>query len=224
MSKSTKQPSATTVAAEKIRQLIFSGELIAGSNHLESELAERLGMSRTPVREATLTLQAQGLLVVQPRKGVKIKSISTDEIFHLCDILTDLECLAAKRAANSGHSKSDLETLFNAVDAMQLALDNDDRNAWAKADEEFHAELIELSRNKYLIAVVKNINDQIRRVRAITLNMRPTPTDANKAHSQLSQAILKGDADTAVEVHRAHLENSTQMFIQILNQSGLKRV
>lgn len=224
MNKSSKQPSATRIAADKIRHLIFTGELIADSNHLESELAERLGMSRTPVREATLTLQAQGLLDVQPRKGVKIKSISTDDVFYLRDVLSEMECMAARRAANHGYSKAELKTLFDSVDAMQQALNDDDRNAWAKADEAFHLELITLSQNKYLIAVVKNLNDQVRRVRAITLNIRPSPTQSNKEHSQMCQAILQGDADKADKVHRKHHQQVTKLLIGILDQSGLKRV
>lgn len=224
MSKSSKQPSATSIAADKIKHLIFTGELIADSNHLESELAERLGMSRTPVREATLSLQAQGLLDVQPRKGVKIKSRSTDDIFYLRDVLSEMECMAAKRAANYGYSKVELQTLFDAVEAMHQSLSNDDRNAWAKADEAFHLELINLSQNKYLIAVVKNLNDQVRRVRAITLNIRPSPTQSTKEHKQLCQAILKGDAERADKVHRTHHKKVTKLLIGILDQSGLKRV
>jgi len=87
--------SATYVAMHNIRQLIFSGDLVADSNHLETELATRLGMSRTPVREATLMLQAQGLLEVQPRKGIKIKSISVQDMADIYEMLTALECLAA---------------------------------------------------------------------------------------------------------------------------------
>jgi len=101
VSKEPKQQSATHTAMHKIRQLIFSGDLVADSNHLETELATRLGMSRTAVREATLILQAQGLLEVQPRKGIKIKAISVQDMAEIYEVLTELECLAAKRAAES---------------------------------------------------------------------------------------------------------------------------
>ena len=168
-----KQQSATQLAADKIRQLIFTGELVADSNHLETELAERLGMSRTPVREATLTLQANGLLEIQPRKGIRIKAITVQDVIDLYEVLTEMECLAAKRAANAGYNKSDLKPLLDAVQVMEQSLNDEDLESWAEADELFHLELVRFSGNQYIEGMVKNINDQVRRVRSITLNMRP---------------------------------------------------
>jgi len=68
------------------------------------------------------------------------------------------------------------------------------------------------------------VNDQVRRVRSITLNMRPLPTKSNKDHRKLCQAILKGDAAMAVEVHRRHRETASEMLVEILNTAGLKRL
>jgi len=70
----------TAQAVARLRQMVFSGELAAGTDHLESELATQLGMSRTPVREALLTLQAQGLIEVRPRRGVRVRPISPTDM------------------------------------------------------------------------------------------------------------------------------------------------
>lgn len=219
-----KQPSATKIAADKIKHLIFTGELVADSNHLETELAERLGISRTPVREATLTLQAAGLLEVQPRKGIRVKAISVQDMSDIYEVLTEMECLAAKRAANLGFSRADIKPLLGAIDEMTLALNKEDRESWSVADEAFHLSLVQLSGNKHLENVVRNLNDQVRRVRAITLNMRPLPTKSNKDHRKLCRAILSGDADLAVDIHRQHREHAAKLLIDILNKSGLKRL
>ncbi len=219
-----KQPSATQLAADKIRQLIFTGELVADSNHLETELAERLGMSRTPVREATLTLQAHGLLEIQPRKGIRIKAITVQDVVDLYEVLTEMECLAAKRAANAGYNKSDLKPLLDAVNVMEQSLNDEDLESWAQADELFHLELVRFSGNQYIEGLVKNINDQVRRVRSITLNMRPLPTKSNKDHRKLYQAIVKGDADKAQHIHRQHRKDTAALLTSILNKSGLNRV
>lgn len=221
---SSKQPPATKIAADSIKHLIFTGELVADSNHLETELAARLGMSRTPVREATLTLQAHGLLEVQPRKGIKIKSLSIPDMTDIYEILTEMECLAAKRAANAGFTKTDLKPLLEAIDQMDNALKDEDLEAWAEADELFHLELVRLSGNQRLEKMVMQINDLVRRARAITLNMRPVPTKSNKDHRKLCQAIVKGDATKAVLIHRQHREETAEMLINILSRSGLKRV
>lgn len=224
VSRDPKQRSATHVAMHQIRQLIFSGELVADSNHLETELATRLGMSRTPVREATLMLQAQGLLEVQPRKGIKIKSITVQDMADIYELLTALECLAAKRAAEAGFVNKELKAMRDTIKEMDSALAAQNREAWAEADEAFHRELIRLGGNKHIENIVKMVNDQIRRARAITLNMRPLPTKSNKDHRKLCQAILKGDAAMAVDVHRRHREAASELLVGILNSSGLKRI
>jgi DNA-binding GntR family transcriptional regulator len=95
----TKPLSNTQRAINELRHLIFTGALPAGSDHLESELAERLGMSRTPVREAALTLDGQGLLEMRPRKGVRILPVSVEDMGEIYDVLTELESLAAEQAA-----------------------------------------------------------------------------------------------------------------------------
>jgi len=227
MSSSGKQPrtmSATHRAVEEIRQLIFNGELTADSNHLESELANRLGISRTPVREATLMLQARGLLEVQPRKGVRISAISVEDMRKIYLVITEMECLAARLAAEFNYKKSDLAELNGYIDEMDAALAENDLEAWAEADEAFHMELVKLGQNERIDSVVVDFNDQVRRARSITLHMRPIPVQSNADHRAVSEAILAGDAALADKLHRAHRENSRKLLIDILEQSGLKRV
>lgn len=223
-SKNAKQQSATQQAVDEIKQLIFTGELVADSNHLESELATRLGMSRTPVREATLMLEAHGLLDVQPRKGVRIKAISIRDMSEIYEILTELECVAAKRAALAGLNKADLDTLHSSISDMDDALAKEDREAWAKSDEAFHTELVRLGGNRHIEDVVRNYNDQVRRARTITLHMRPMPIKSNRDHSKLYKAILKGDAELATKLHREHRQNASELLISLLNKSAIKRV
>jgi len=149
-----------SLRAEKhIRELIFSGELSAGSDHLETELAERLGMSRTPVREATLVLETQGLLEVRPRKGVRIHTLSADDMREIYEILTELESLAAALAAAQGYSEQQLSILSNSIEEMQTSLMEDDRDSWACADEKFHKELVRLSGNQRIATVVDMFNN-----------------------------------------------------------------
>jgi DNA-binding GntR family transcriptional regulator len=216
--------SNTHNALEEIRKLIFSGELSAGSNHLESELATRLGMSRTPVREATLTLAAQGLLEVRPRKGVRIKAISPKDMDEIYEVVTELECLSVTNAANSGYDVGDLTNLNSCIEDMVVALRVENREVWAAADEAFHAELIALGGNSRVQTVVQTFNDQVRRARNLTLYMRPLPTKSNDDHRQVYDAILTGDAERASSVHRKHRNAARSLLTKLLDKNGPRHV
>ncbi len=211
-------------ALKELRELIFTGELPAGSDHLEAELAERLGMSRTPVREAALTLESQGLLQLRPRKGVRISPISIDDMREIYDVLTHLESLAAERAAQSDYSEDDLQNLAQSITDMTTAIDGKDLKAWAEADEAFHRELVTLGRNKRVVSIFETLNDQVRRARLTTLYARPLPTRSNEDHMAVYQAILAGDADTARDRHFQHRKYAKQVLVELLEKLGLSRI
>ncbi|MDF1610207.1 GntR family transcriptional regulator [Hoeflea sp. YIM 152468] len=209
---------------DALRALIFAGELPPGSDHLESELAEKLGMSRTPVREATLVLESQGLLEVRPRKGVRISALSADDMREIYEVLTELESLAASLAADAGYSEQELSRLKTAIVEMEASVAANDREGWARADAAFHDELVRLGGNKRIQTIVSNFNDQVRRARALTLHMRPMPSKSNQDHRALYEAIAKGDSKAARQVHWMHRTEAKDMLINLLHQHGLRRV
>ncbi len=210
------------IAVEKLRELIFSGQLGAGTFHLETELADGLGMSRTPVREAVLMLEAQGLVDVRPRKGVRIKPLSPDDMAEIYDVLTELESLAAADAAGKGYSDAELSALAQAIDDMDTALAGDDREAWAEADDRFHTELVRLGNNSRVQSIVAMMSDQVRRARLVTLYMRPPPTKSNADHRGVLEAIRQGDTETARTVHRDHRRAAKKVLIDLLSRHHLR--
>lgn len=222
MPDSVKQTSQTQRAVESLRALIFSGDLAAGTDHLETELASRLDMSRTPVREAACMLQAQGLLEIRPRKGVRILSLSAGDMDEIYVVLTELESLAASLVAGAGYGADDLRGLLTAVTELETSLDRKDLESWAEADARFHDELVRLAGNSRLSAIISNFNDQVRRARNFTLHLRPLPVKSNAEHRALYEAIVRGDADSARAIHRNHRESARKMLIGILEQVGLK--
>jgi DNA-binding GntR family transcriptional regulator len=217
----SKPKTITTQAMEKIRQLIFDGELAAGSDHLESELAGRLGMSRTPVREATLMLAQQGLLEVRPRKGVRIATLSLTDMEEIYAVLTELESLAAEEAARKHYSKADLADLKASIEAMDRALSDEDRDAWAEADDAFHTELVRLGGNSRVQNIVSMMANQVRRARAMTLYIRPLPIKSNQDHRAVYDAIRTGDAASAREQHRLHRRHAREVLIDLLKKHRL---
>jgi len=209
---------------EELRRLIFGGDLPGGSDHLESELADRLGMSRTPVREAVLMLEAQGLLEVRPRKGVRILPVSADDMREIYDVLTELESLAAEKAAAAGYRAEDLVDLSASIAAMDEALAREDREAWAEADDRFHSELVRLGRNSRIQAIVAMMADQVRRARAVTLYMRPLPLKSNEDHRGVLDAIRRGDASVARRIHRAHRAHAGEVITNLLERHRLHQL
>lgn len=219
-----KPQSQTQRAVSELKRMIVSSELPAGSSHLETELAEMLGMSRTPVREATLMLEAQGLVEVRPRRGVRILSISPDDMEEIYQILTELECLAAERVAERCDNPKMLEPLREASRRMESALEADNREAWAKADEDFHGRLLDLSGSERLKSVIANFNDQVRRARALTLYIRPAPQKSNADHLALIDALEKRDAPLARRIHRDHRIAAKSLMISLLRKHGFHQV
>jgi len=205
-------------AITALRQMIFSGALTPGSDHLETELATQLGMSRTPVREAALMLQAQGLVEVRPRRGIRVLPVSAQDMRDIYDILTELESLAAARAAEAAYSKADLSTLAATIRDMDAALDADDLRGWADADDRFHRELVRLGRNARLSMIVSVMRDQVRRARATTLFIRPKPSKSNADHRIVYQAIADGDAVKAHDTHHAHRRAACDMLVALLEK------
>lgn len=213
--------SNTQRAVEELRALIFSGELGAGTDHLESELADLLGMSRTPIREAALILEAQGLVEMRPRKGLRVLSLSPADMRDVYEVLTELESLAAENAARCGYSEADLAVLAQAIDDMDRALAGEDMKSWAAADDLFHAELVRLGKNSRVEAIAKMMVDQVRRARALTLHMRPAPTKSNTDHRGVFEAIRVGDPFEARRIHYAHRTHAKEMLLGFLEKFRL---
>ena len=204
--------------------MIFAGDLAPGSDHLESELATQLGMSRTPVREAALTLESQGLLELRPRKGVRILPVSPKDMREIYDVLTELESLAARRAAEQGPDATALAPLAQSIADMERALEAGALEDWAEADELFHRELVALSGNSRILTVFEMMSDQVRRARAVTLYMRPPPTQSNEDHRQVFEAIRSGNAEEAARIHRTHRQNAKRLIVDLLERHKLNRI
>lgn len=200
--------------------MVLDNALPAGAQLLEQEAAVRLGMSRTPVREAMQRLARDGMVEIRPRHGMRVLPISPDDMAEIYDLLYGLESTAAEIVAEQGDSAG-LAALDEAVDAMDEALVRDDLVAWAHADERFHLALVELTGNRRLIEAVATYWDQAHRVRVATLGLRPRPTRSNDDHRALVAAIRARDARRAREIHAEHRKRSGIMLVGLLRRLGL---
>jgi DNA-binding GntR family transcriptional regulator len=202
-------------AYEQIHRRILDNAWPPGHRALEQEVALALGMSRTPVREALLRLQNEGLVEVIPRHGMRVLPVSPNDMREIYQILTALECMAAELLAQRQPSGKELEPLVAATKAMDKALKAGDLEAWAAADESFHRQLVELAGNRQLQATVMNYWDRAHRARMVTLRLRPKPVNSTREHRALVDRIAAGDADGAAQVFRAHRQRAGRELLAI---------
>jgi DNA-binding GntR family transcriptional regulator len=201
--------------------MVLDNALPAGAQLLEEEAAARLGMSRTPVREAMQRLARDGMVEIRPRHGMRVLPISPGDMAEIYDLLYALESTAAEIVAERGAEAPGLASLDEAVDAMDAALAREDLRAWAQADERFHLALVELTGNRRLIDAVATYWDQAHRVRVATLGLRPRPTRSNDDHRALVAAIRARDGKRAREIHSEHRKRSGIMLVELLRRLGL---
>jgi DNA-binding GntR family transcriptional regulator len=217
----TGTPGAVERVYRTLRSRILDNALPPGHQALEQAIALELGVSRTPVREALIRLHNEGLVEVVPRHGMRVLPVSPDDMAEIYAILTSLESLAAELAAKRRPDTRELAPLEAACREMEAALAADDLDAWAKADERFHLQLVSLCGNRRLAEVVINFWDRAHRARMVTLRMRPRPANSTREHRAVVKAIREGDAAKARDLHRAHRERGAAELTEILKQFRL---
>ncbi len=216
--------SLVDAAHAEIRQRILDNVWPPGHRALEQEVALALGMSRTPVREALMRLAGEGLVEVVPRHGMRVLPVSPADMQEIYQILTALECMAAELLARRQPAKAELEPLVDATAAMDRALKAEDLDAWAAADERFHAQLVALAGNRQLEATVLNYWDRAHRARMFTLRLRPKPVNSTQEHRQMLERISAGDAEGAARVTRAHRERASRELVALFERYKLAQM
>ncbi len=218
-------PARSATAAEtaylRVKAMILDNMLPPHSQRLEAELAVQLGMSRTPVREAMLRLEQEGLVAITPRHGMRVLPLSAADMRDIYDVLESLEPKAAELLARRRLPGAALRPLHDACDAMEAALATGDRQAWAAADEAFHRDLLTLCGNRRLAAMVMQVWDQSHRARMMTLNLRPLPSASTEEHRAILVSIADGDGDGARELFRLHRRRGGAEMISLIERSGL---
>ena len=211
------------LAYERIRSMILKGELPPGFSALEKEIAETLGMSRTPVREALIRLEGDGLIEVLPRRGFRVLSIDMDDIREIYHLLGVLEVAAAELVASKSPDENgrSIDALAAAVDDMEEALSRENLEAWAEADARFHRLLLEMCGNGRLKRMAFTIWDQAHRVRWVTLRLRSKPEGSTMDHRALVDAIRRQDPNAAREIHRSHRARYVEMLMGLLDEYRL---
>jgi DNA-binding GntR family transcriptional regulator len=213
--------SMVEAAYQLMRGRILDNLWPPGHRALEQQLAAELGMSRTPVREALIRLQKEGLLEVMPRHGMRVLPVSPGDMREIYELLTAIEPMAAEMVARKRLPERDLQPLIDASQGMSAALKANDLNAWAAADECYHRLLIALAGNRLMMQTVQSLWDRAHRARMVTLRLRPIPEHSTNEHIAIVNAIRAGDAQSAAQLYRKHRERGSRELLAILEKAQL---
>ena len=191
--------SRTTHVLEILKVAILNGQLAPGQALVESELAGRLGVSKTPVREALKTLEGTGLVVIRPYTGATVRAFSDDDAVAIYDMRLLLEPEAVRRSVAAG---ADLEA---AAGALRRARDADDGSERSIANRDFHRALYEHCGNPLLLQTLDGLRDQIALISAGSWARSASWQNEADEHDRILATAREGDAEATARLVEAHI-------------------
>lgn len=201
------------IVFENLREAILSGRLEPGQRLMEVSLAEQLGVSRTPVREAIRKLELEGLVVMIPRKGAYVADVSLKDIIDVLEIRAALEGLAASLASER-MSDEDLERLEVMSYEFKQSLETDNIEAMVERDVQFHDMIFNATNNQKLIQINNSLREQVYRFRVTYISDFNTSKNLVQEHQQIIEAISNRDSRLAMEHAMNHIENAENFMIE----------
>ena len=200
---------------EGLKGAIVRGDVTPGNRLVEMKIAEALGISRTPVREAIHKLEREGLLKRLPQGGFSVVGLTREEIEETFGIRSILESYAA-RLATIKHRKEELRPLEEKIQEFQIFLDRGRLDELLRVNTEFHDLLYALSRSPKLMKMINDLRDQIYRVRRIILKVEKMAKISNDDHKEMLKAMVKRDANRVEKLVREHILRGQRVVLKEL--------
>lgn len=205
---------------EAIREAIINGTLKPRERLMEIQLAEELGVSRTPIREALRKLELEGFIVMVPRKGAYVADISFKDIADVFEIRAALEALAAGLAAER-ITDDELDFMERLLVEKGEAIAEHDMGKLVEVDTKFHEAIYKASRNERLTAIINNLREQIQRFRTTSLAYPGRMKRSLEEHRAIVEAIQSRDVQLARQLAQEHIENAENSMIEAIKIDGL---
>ena len=194
------------VVFNTLRNAILTGELSPGERLMEIKLADKLGVSRTPIREAIRKLELEGLVVNTPRKGAEVANISAEDLRDVLEVRRSLEVLAISLACDKMTDET-LELLYENIDAFKHSIDAKATSDIASVDVTFHDIIYKATGNNRLIQILNNISEQMYRYRFEYIKNKESWNRLVEEHMNIYEAIKNRDKDLAVKSILLHIDN-----------------
>lgn len=203
------------VVFNTLREAILTGELQPGERLMEIALANRLGVSRTPVREAIRKLELEGLVIMMPRRGAQVAQITEKDLNETLEVRLGLEEMAVRFACER-MTDNQMEEIRQAAEDFESMIDKGDLTALAQADERFHTLIYQATANDCLCNITNNLREQVYRYRIEYLKNRTVRQHLANEHKNICQALEARDVEQARAALCAHIENQQSSIIQSL--------
>ena len=202
-------------AYHRLYEAIRSGDFRPGDRLREIEVAKRLDLSRTPVREALRKLESDGIVEHRPRLGAVIRTLTPSEVVELYEMRLVLERTAAQMAAK--HANDAEIDLLNDLNDQIAALGDDTQQA-AALNQDFHHRIYLASRNRFLLASARGLNNALMLLGPTTLDDEARIKTVSAQHDRIIEAIRAGDQTAAGDAAEAHLQTSLRHRLKGLDR------
>ena len=196
-----------------LRQEILTGKLKPGERLREIALADKMGVSRTPVREAIRMLELEGLVKMIPRKGAEVANITEKDLKDVLEVRNALEKLAIELACDR-ITNDELDALDENVKEFEAAMEEDDAEKLAQIDEKFHYIIFNSTDNQRLIQLLNNLRQQMYRFRLEYLKDKNVHKRLAREHQQIIENIKNHDVESATINITTHISNQVNIVSQ----------
>lgn len=203
-----------------IREAIIMGELKPGERLMEVHLAEKMGVSRTPIREAIRKLELEGLVTMVPRKGAHVAMLSAKDIMDVLEVRSSLDGLATALSAER-IMDNELKELENTGKQFRSYAEKGNLLGSIKKDVEFHDVIYRSSRNDRLIQIANNLREQVHRFRVIYMKDYSSYSDLINEHMEIFEAIYSRDPERARKAAQEHIKNQEAAIIKAINKNNI---
>lgn len=204
-----------------LREAIIVGELKPGERLMEVQLAEKMGVSRTPVREAIRKLELEGLVEMYPRKGALVANLSVKDIMDVLEVRATLDGLASSLSA-ARITDEEIKELKHVQSQFMNYIDKDNLQGSIKKDVEFHDIIYRSSRNDKLLQIANNLREQIQRFRVIYLKDFSSTSELVKEHTDILDAIIRQDTEASRDYAQRHINNQEESILKALKRKDMK--
>ena len=201
------------VVFNTLRQAILIGELKPGERLMEIHLADRLGVSRTPIREAIHKLEREGLVTIMPRRGAEVAQITEKSMNDVLEVRRALDALCVELACDR-ITEEGLDNLRAACDNFEQCVKTKDSKKIAQADVALHDIIVQATGNQRLIQLVNNLSEQMYRYRFEYIKDSSQHKTLVEEHRIIYQSIVQKDKETAAEAARTHIDNQKKAIIR----------
>lgn len=201
------------VVFNTLRKAILTGQLKPGERLMEVHLANRLGVSRTPIREAIRKLELEGLVIMIPRRGAEVAQITEKSLKDVLEVRRALDALSVELACER-ITKEEMEELKEACTAFEEATKGKDAAVIAKADVRLHDIIVQATGNQRLQQLVNNLSEQMYRYRFVYIKDESQHEKLIAEHKEIYESILEGDVQRASEAAKLHIDNQEKSIIE----------